>query len=58
MIRYNGHPVVGFGQEALTPPAATTTSSEWPMMLASSVVGAAATWAIEETARAFRGRRR
>jgi hypothetical protein len=28
------------------------------MMLASSVVGAAATWAIEETARAFRGRRR
>lgn len=49
-------PVVGFGQEDLTPPA-TSSSSPWGMVVATSVVSAAAGWVIEEVARKFRGRR-
>lgn len=59
-IRYNGHPVVGFalGDLPATPVAAPKPKSEWPMLFASSFVGAAATWAIDETARYVRGWRR
>lgn len=57
-IRFNGHPVIGFGaSEEPTPPAATA-SSPWPMLLASSVVSAAAGWAIDEITHRVRGKRR
>lgn len=57
-MHYNGHPVVGFGEEETTPPVAPPTTSPWPMVLASSVVSAATGWAIQELARAARGTRR
>lgn len=57
-IHYNGHPVVGFGEDAIVTPAAPPTTSPWSMVLASSVVSAAAGWAIEGIARAATGRRR
>jgi hypothetical protein len=56
-MNYNGHPVVGFGEEQPTPPT-TKPKSEWPMLFATSIVSAAAGWAIDETARYVRGRRR
>jgi hypothetical protein len=55
-VRYNGQPIVGFG-EAPTPPT-TTKTSPWPMVLASSVVSAAAGWAIDEVVRKVRKKRR
>lgn len=57
MIHYNGHPVVGFGEDALVAPAAPPTSP-WTIPLATSVVSAAAGWAIQEIARAASGKRR
>lgn len=49
-------PLVGFGQaEVIAAPAAT---SPWTVALVTSVVSAAAGWAIEEAARAASGRRR
>lgn len=55
-MKINGVPVVGFGQEDPTPPAASG-SSPWGMVVATSVVSAAAGWVIEEVARKFRGKR-
>jgi hypothetical protein len=48
-IRFNGHPVIGFG--ASEEPAPPPKVSPWPMVLATSVVSAATGWAIEEIAR-------
>lgn len=56
-VRYNGHPVVGFGEEP-TPPTTTKASSPWPMVLATSVVSAATGWAIDEIAHRVRGKRK
>jgi len=55
-LALSGTPVIGFGQEDPTPPA-TSGSSPWGMVVATSVVSAAAGWVIEEVARKFRGRR-
>ena len=56
LIRSQIH--AGLGQaEALIAPA-TTGSSPWVTMLATSVVSAAAGWAIEEVARTVRDRKR
>ena len=49
-------PVVGFGQAELAAPAVTT--SPWALALATSVVGAATGWVIEEFAQRVRGKRR
>ncbi len=59
-IRYNGRPVVGFalGEAPPPPTSALKTSSPWPMVLATSVVNAAAGWAIEEVARNVRRKKR
>jgi len=58
-VNYGNRPVVGFGQAPLmTPVAATKAASPWPIVLATSVVSAAAGWAIEEVARTVRRRRR
>lgn len=57
-IRYGSHPVVGFGEEAVPSPPTTKASSQWPMVLASSVVSAAAGWAIDEVAHRFRKSKR
>jgi hypothetical protein len=49
-ISLKGAPAVGFGQAAaLAAPAAV--ASPWVVALTTSVVGAAAGWAIEEIAR-------
>jgi hypothetical protein len=45
----NGRPVIGFGQASLAVPVAT--ASPWAIALATSVVGAATGWVIEEVAR-------
>jgi mannitol-specific phosphotransferase system IIBC component len=53
----NGQPVVGLGQvEAVAPVVAT--ASPWGLALATSVVGAAAGWCIEEVAKKIRKKRR
>jgi hypothetical protein len=49
-LSLGGHPVIGFGSAALVAPAVAAVSP-WPMVLASSVVSAAAGWAIDEVAR-------
>ena len=59
MIARGGQPVVGFGQEELLlPAAAAVPATPWAMALATSVVGAAAGWVIEEIATHVRGPRR
>lgn len=50
-------PAAGFGQAEVVAPAAPPTPS-WALALATSVMSAAAGWAIEETARSIRGKRR
>ena len=56
-VTLRGRPVVGFGQgEELIIPAAA--ASPWAMAFATSVVGAAAGWVIEEIATHVRGPRR
>ena len=50
-----GVPLVGFGQAEIVLPTAAATSP-WTVALATSVVGAATGWVIEEIARNFRGR--
>jgi hypothetical protein len=56
-IHYAGHPVVGFGQaEAIVAPAATT--SPWAVAIVTSIVSAAAGWALDEAAHHARKRRR
>jgi len=52
----NGQPVVGLGQVAVAPVVAT--ASPWGLALATSVVGAAAGWCIEEVAKKIRKKRR
>lgn len=52
----NGAPV-GVGQAAVAIPAAAATSP-WGMALATSVVGAATGWIIEEVVQKVRGKRR
>lgn len=52
-----GRPVVGFGEETTAPaPRPSTGASPWTMALATSVVGAATGWVIEEIARKVRNR--
>ena len=52
-IRYNGHPVIGFGQPALVVPtaAAVASTSPWTIALATTFLSSATGWAIEEVAR-------
>jgi hypothetical protein len=57
-MNYEGHPVIGFGETEVVAPAPRSTSSPWPMVLASSVVSAAASWAIEEVVHKVRRTRR
>jgi hypothetical protein len=57
IVRYNGHPVIGFGEDTVVTPVPST-SSPWTIPLATSVVSAAAGWAIQEIARVARGGRR
>lgn len=50
-------PLVGFGQaEVIAAPVAAT--SPWTVALVTSVVSAAAGWALEEVSRRARGKRR
>ena len=57
-ILRGGVPVVGFGQaEAVVVPVAVHTSP-WAVALATSVIGAATGWVIEEIATHIRGKRR
>lgn len=58
MIRYGGHPVIGFGQDEPVAPTAAKTASPWPTVFASSLIGAAATWVIEEVANTVRKKKR
>jgi hypothetical protein len=51
-----GAPIVGIS-EAIAAPRVTGTSP-WALAIATSVVGAAAGWVIEEVARKVRGRRK
>ena len=59
-VLLDGHPVVGFGQgeELIVPAAAALPASPWTVALATSVIGAATGWVIEELATHVRGRRR
>jgi hypothetical protein len=58
-ISRGGKPVVGFGDGTVSSPSpAAKTPSPWAMGIATSVVGAAVGWAIEEIAVHVRGRRR
>lgn len=52
-----GTPAIGFGEAEVVPPARPS-ASPWGMAVATSVVGAAAGWVIEEVAQRLRGRRR
>ena len=56
-VKMDGKPVVGFGDGTVSTPAPTH-PSPWVMGIATSVVGAAVGWAIEEVAVHFRRRRR
>lgn len=60
MILRGGQPVVGIGQgeELVLPAAVASGASPWTLALATSVVGAATGWLIEEVATRVRGRRR
>ena len=63
LVSANRSRVVGFGdEEILAPTTAKKTAkngpSAWTELLATTVVGAAAGWAIEEIATMVRGRRR
>lgn len=57
-MNYGGRPTVGFGETEVVSPTKTSSSSPWPMVLASSVVSAAASWAIEEVVHKVRRTRR
>lgn len=60
----NGAPVgfaggdTGLGQAEVVVPVAAKTTSPWTMAFATSVLGAATGWVIEEIASHVRGRRR
>jgi hypothetical protein len=57
-MNYGGNPVVGFGETEVVAPSTKASSSPWPMVLASSVVSAAAGWVIDDVAHRVRGKRR
>ncbi len=57
-MKYNGHPVIGFGQAELVAPAATTAPSLWTTAILTSVVGGATSWVVEEIAKKVRKKRR
>jgi membrane protein YqaA with SNARE-associated domain len=58
-MRYNGYPVIGFGEaETLVPPAAATAPSLWTTAILTSVVGGATSWVVDEIAKKVRGKRR
>jgi hypothetical protein len=56
-ISLRGAPI-GFGQEGLAAPVAAAAGMPWGMALATSVIGAATGWVIEEIATKIRGKRR
>lgn len=57
MMRRGAHPAVGFGQvEAVAPVVQAT--SPWGLAVATSVIGAATGWCIEELAKKIRKRKR
>jgi len=56
-IERNGRTVVGFGDEAVSLPIKAPPST-WTVALATSVVGAATGWVIEEIASNIRGRKK
>jgi hypothetical protein len=60
-VMYGGRRTVGFGQEEIAIPAAVAVAgvpSPWMLALATSVVGAATGWVIEEVVGRVRGRRK
>jgi len=57
-MNYNGHPVVGFGQTAITTPVPPTGPSAWTVAIVTSVVGGATSWVVEEIAKRVRGKQR
>jgi hypothetical protein len=56
-IALSGAPTVGFNEQQATPPK-TSAASPWTVAVTTSVLSAVTTWALEETARRARGRRR
>lgn len=57
-MNYGDRPVVGFGETSVVAPSTKPSSSPWPMVLASSVVSAAASWVIDEVAHKVRRTKR
>lgn len=57
-VKYNGRPVIGFGQAEIVAPAVTTGPSLWTTAILTSVVGGATSWVVEEIAKKVRGKRR
>jgi hypothetical protein len=55
-LSLGAHPVIGFGQAEAVAPAATT--SPWAVAIVTSIVSAAAGWALDEAAHHARKRRR
>ena len=55
-MNYNGHPVVGFGEQAITTPVPPTGPSAWTVAIVTSVVGGATSWVVEEIAKKVRKR--
>jgi hypothetical protein len=54
-----GKPAVGFGQALMAPTTmAATATSPWLFALATSAMGAATGWVIEEVAKKVRGKKR
>jgi hypothetical protein len=49
---------IGFGQEEILAPVVAASASPWTLAIATTVLGAATGWVIEEIARNVRGRRR
>ena len=56
-MKYNGRPVVGFGQAEVVVPAAATGPSAWTVAIVTSVVGGATSWVVEEIAKKVRKKR-
>lgn len=57
-MNYGGRPTIGFGETEVVAPTTRGASSPWPMVLASSVVSAAASWVIDEVVHKVRRTRR
>ena len=56
-IALGGRPIVGFGEQP-NAPKNPPSSSPWPIAIATSVVGAATGWVIEELASNVRKKKR